>query len=105
MGSGVLAGGLSAYFHEFCSQAAKLPHMNCVEMQGGLFAEVINGIFRSRKVQVIAVKSCRSVDLLMFTNSVFRVRNVEICAVLSSKEVDFQILKNRFAGSEMFRYE
>ena len=56
---------------------------------------VRNGIFRSRNVQIIAVLSCKRVDLLMLRNSVFTVRNVEICAVLSRNEVDLLKLRNR----------
>ncbi len=44
MGSAVLDGCLSAYIHEFCLQAAKRSDMDCVELQGGLFVIVRNGI-------------------------------------------------------------
>ncbi len=39
MGSAVLDGGRSAYINEFCFQAAKRSDMDCVELQGCLFAD------------------------------------------------------------------
>ena len=67
MSSAVLEGGRSAYIYELCFQAAKRSDMDCVEVQGGLFDDCTNGIFRSRNVQIIAVPSCKRVKLLMFT--------------------------------------
>ena len=69
--------------------------MISVELHVGLFDVCRNGIFRSRNVQIIAVASCKRVDLLMFTKSVFRVPNDEICAVLSINKVDLLMLRNR----------
>ena len=70
--------------------------MDCVELQACLFADCQEWHFQSRNVQIIAVPSCKGVDLLMFTNSGFMVRNVEICAVLSSYEFDLLMHRNRF---------
>ena len=39
IGSAVLVGGRSADIQEFCFLAAKCSVMDCVELQGGLFAE------------------------------------------------------------------
>ncbi len=39
MCSAVLEVGRPANIHEFCFQAAKRSDMDCVEVQGGLFAE------------------------------------------------------------------
>ena len=44
MSSAVLDGGRSAYYHEFCFQAAKCSVMDWVELQGCLLAIVRNGI-------------------------------------------------------------
>ena len=95
MSSGVHEVGQSVDIHEFCFQAAKRSDMDCVELQRGLFVHLRHGIFSSRIFQIIAVPSCKRVDLLMFMNSGFRVRNFEICAVLSSKKVDLLTLRNR----------
>ena len=69
--------------------------MDCFELQSGLFVIVRNDIFKSRKVQIIAVPFCQRVDLLMFTYSGLRVRNFEICEVLSSNEVHLLMLRIR----------
>ena len=95
MCSAVMEDGRSVDIHEFCFQAAKLSDIDCVELQGGLFADCRNSIFRSGNVQIIGVQYCRRFDMMMFTNTVFSVRTVEICAVLSSNEVHLLKLKNR----------
>ncbi len=59
MGSAVLEVGRSADIHEFYFQAAKRLHMNCVELQGCLFADCQEWHFLSRNVQIIAVTSWR----------------------------------------------
>ena len=76
-------------------KCAKRSDIDCVDLQRGLFVDLRHGIFSSGIFQIIAVPSCKRVDLLMFMNSGFRVRNVEICAVLSSKEVELLTLRNR----------
>ncbi len=95
MGSAVLEGGRFSNIHKFCFQAAKRSDMDCVELQFGLFANCKEKHFQVSNIQIIAEPSCKSVDLLMFTNTGFRVRNVEMCAVLSSNEDDLLMLRNR----------
>ncbi len=95
MCSAVLDGGRSAYIHEFCFQAEKQSDMDCVDLQVGLFADNQEWDLMLRNVQIITVLSCKSVDLLMFTNSGFRVRNVEIRAVLSCNEFGLLMHRNR----------
>ena len=46
MYSAALLGSLYADIHEFSFQAAKRADMDCVEVQGRLFADSQNGIFR-----------------------------------------------------------
>ncbi len=87
MVSAVVEVGRSADIHEFFFQAAKRSDMDCVLLQGGLFLIVKNAIFKSRKVQIIAVPCCKRLDLLLLTNWFDKVRNDETCAVLSSNEV------------------
>ena len=95
MSCAVLLGGRFADVQEFCFQAAKRSDIDCVELESYLFVVFQHCIFRSRDVRIIAVPSCKMVDLLMLVNSSFRVRKVEICAVQSSKEVDLLIFRNR----------
>ena len=61
MGSAVLEGGLSADIHEICFQAAKLLNMDSVELQGGLFVDSLDSIFRSRTFKVFVVTSSKRV--------------------------------------------
>ena len=49
MGSAVLEVGRPANINEFCFQAAKRSDMDCVEVQGGLFAESQEGHFQAAK--------------------------------------------------------
>ena len=83
MGSAVLDGSRSAYIHEFCFHAAKRSDMDCVELQVGLFADHQEWDLRLRNVQIIAVQSCKSVDLFMLRNCVYMVRIVEILSMPS----------------------
>ena len=78
MCSAVMEVGRFTDIHEFCFQAAKRSDMDCVEVQGGLFADCLERHFQVSKVQIIAAPSCKRVDLLIFTNSGFRVLNFEI---------------------------
>ena len=72
MGSAVLEGDRSADFHEFCFQAAKFSDMDCVEVQGDLFAECQEWLLRLRNFQIRAVHSCKRVDIFMLRNRVPR---------------------------------
>ena len=49
MGRAVLEGGRPANIHEFCFQAAKRSDMECVELQGCLFAERQEWHFQAAK--------------------------------------------------------
>ena len=82
-------------FHEICFQAAKRSDMDCMELQGGLFADCQELYLRLRKFQIRTVPSCKKVDLILLRISVFRARNIEIWAVMSSNEDDFLMLTNR----------
>ena len=73
----------------------KNSRMGCADLQEGRFADCQEWRFRLRNVQIRAVPSSKSVDLLMLRNRVFRVPSVQICAVLTSNVVDFLILRNR----------
>ena len=57
MGSAMLKGGLFADIHEFCFQTAIRSDMECLELQGCLFADCQECHFRSRNIQIIAVTS------------------------------------------------
>ena len=85
MCSAALLGGLYADIHEFCFQAAKRSDLVCVEQQWGLFADCHELHFRSRKIQIIAVPSCKCVDLLMIKNSFSgceTLKNVQCCPAM-----------------------
>ena len=60
MGSAVLEVGRFADIHEFFFQAAKRSEMNCVELQGCLFADCQEWHFQVRNVQIITVPSARA---------------------------------------------
>ena len=77
MCSAVIKGGRSADIDEICFQVAKRSDMECVELLVGLFADCHELNFRSRNVQIIAVPSCKRVDMLLFANSGFVVRKVK----------------------------
>ena len=77
MRSAVLEGVRSADIHEFCFQAAKRSDMDCVEPQGCLPADCLECHFQVYNVHIIAVPSCKNVDLLMFKNSGFRVQTMK----------------------------
>ena len=94
MGSAVLESGRCAGIHEFDFKLQNV-HMDCVDVQGFLFANTQELNVRSRNAQIFAVPTCKRVDLLMYKNSSFSMRNAEICAVLSSKEFDLLMLRNR----------
>ena len=79
----------------FTNSVFKLQSVHKWTVSGLYLMFVRNGIFMSRNVQIIAVPSCKRVDLPIFTKSDFKVRNVEICAVLSGNELDMLKLKNR----------
>ena len=49
MCNGVLEGGRSADIHELSFQAAKRSHMDCAELQGGLFAYTQEWDFQAPK--------------------------------------------------------
>ena len=57
MGSAVLEGVRPANIHEFCFQTAIRSDMECLELQGCLFADCQECHFRSRNFQIIAVTS------------------------------------------------
>ena len=61
-GSAVLEVGRFADIHEFCFQAAKRSDMECVVLQGCLFADRQECHFRLRSVQIKAEPSCKRVD-------------------------------------------
>ena len=74
MGSAVLVGVGFVDIQDFSFEGAKRSDMECVELQGCLFADCHEWHFRSANVQIIALPSCKRVDLLKFTNSVYRVK-------------------------------
>ena len=59
MGSAVVQGGRSADIHEFCFQAANRSDMDCVVVQGCLFANCREWQFQLWNVQIIAVHPAR----------------------------------------------
>ena len=65
MGSAHLEIGHSADIQENCFQAVKHSDMACVEQQWSLFSDYQEFHFRSRKVQIIAVPTCKRDDLLI----------------------------------------
>ena len=108
MGSAVLEVYRSADINEFCFQASKTSDMDCVEVQGGLFADsgfetviygsaVLEGgrsadihefFFKLQTVQIWNFRNCKVVYLLIVRNGIFKSRKVQIIAVTSRKRVE-----------------
>ena len=59
MGSAVLESGRCANIHELCFQAAKRSDMDCVEGQGGLFADSKEWDLMLRNFQIIQYHPAR----------------------------------------------